>query len=86
MWAYRSYVKHGVLPCSRDRVAEKRAELERISQLSKATSNADMFARELELTRKELAAARAAAASAASSDFSAVNPISRSTFEPTSRP
>jgi hypothetical protein len=83
IWAWRSWAKHGVLPCFRDRVAEKRAELERLSQLSKVTSSHDMLARELEATRRDLARAKSERAGAG--EFSEVNPLGgkgRNSFDP----
>jgi uncharacterized protein HemX len=84
IWAYRSWAKHGVLPCLRNRAKEKRAELERLSKLTNVSreldersSKADALAKEVaELKRKLAEGGEAKKAADADADFAAVNPLS----------
>jgi hypothetical protein len=64
IWSYRSYAKHGKLPCCRDRAAEKRAMLASTAARSGGSSEeSDLTVRTLATTvaqlKAELAAKRA---------------------------
>ena len=90
LWAYRSYAKHGQLPCTRDRAKEKRAELERIAKLTNVSreleersSKADALARENAELRRKLS--ESPVRREEMPDFSSINPLGgkgRSSFSP----
>ena len=94
IWMWRSYVKHGKLPCFRDRGAEKRAALAAMAERNAGTAEGELTVRALASTvaalKAELAAKKAlevaernAAAGAGARDASSltVSPLAKARAE-----
>jgi hypothetical protein len=80
IWTFRSYRKHGQLPCCRDRAMEKRAELERLAKISVLTSALDERSSKADALAREVAELRKKLAEGSSSEHA--NPITRTKFGP----
>jgi hypothetical protein len=90
VWASRSYLKHGKLPCFRDRAAEKRSELERDAKTAALSSALEERIKMAERLSKELEEARRGNSNVSSggtkTEFRTANPLQtrgkeRTTFE-----
>jgi len=75
VWAWRSHAKHGVLPCFRDRLREKRAAWLRHAALDERASKADVLAKEVAELKRKLAEGGRAGNAGGDDDFGAVNPL-----------